>query len=109
MTHGLKWENEWVVLYPYSCVFSHATVKQRNDTVENDMWSEMGKHYAQGKEDSYSKPFDLWYLRLHITLENIVSSSDNGDLRLATNFHDTSNTFPTNFHTMEVSKKLEVS
>ena len=38
----------------------------------------------------------------------IVSSPDNGELRLVTNFHDTSNIFPTNVHTMEVSKRLEV-
>ena len=41
MTRGLKWEN--TELYPYSCVFSCATVKQRNDTLGNDTWSEMGK------------------------------------------------------------------
>ena len=33
-------------LYPYSWVFFCVTVKQRNDTLENDTWSEMGKHYA---------------------------------------------------------------
>ena len=31
-------------LYPYSRVFSCATVKQRNNTLGNDTWSEMGKH-----------------------------------------------------------------
>ena len=48
MTRGLKWEN--IELYPYSCVFSCTTVKQRNDTLGNDTWSEMGKHCHVTKE-----------------------------------------------------------
>ena len=30
-------------VYPYSCVFSCTTVRQRNDILGNDTWSEMGK------------------------------------------------------------------
>ena len=34
-------------LYPYSCVFSSITVRQRNDTRENDTWSVMEKTFGQ--------------------------------------------------------------
>ena len=37
-------------VHPYSCVFLCTAVEQRNDTLGNDTWSEMGKHcHATGK------------------------------------------------------------